>query len=115
MARSSAGAPTSAGGARTRAPRRGTLEELASGRDRSLLRGTDATRCRRLASEHLRELGDPGIVVMSVDLRDGSAVALALGDPEVGICMRRDLREMRHAQHLVTPTYEPHAPPDRIR
>ena len=67
-----------------------------------------------LAAEHLGELDDAALAVEVLDLGDGPAVALALGDPVVGVGMGRDLRQVGDAQHLVATREGPQAAPDRV-
>ena len=99
--------PASAGLDDPAAPGLGTVEELAGARQRGRPAG--------VAAEHLGELDDPPLAVEVLDLGDRPAVALALGDPVVGIGVRRDLGQVGDAQDLVPAGEGPQAPPDRVR
>ena len=74
-----------------------------------------ARRPSGVATEHLGELDDPALAVEPLDLGDGPAVALALGDPEVGVGVGGDLGQVGDAQDLVAAGERPQAPPDRVR
>ena len=67
---------------------------------------------RRRASGPARD--PPGLVVEAVDLGHGPAVPFPLRDPEMGVGVGRDLRQVGHAQDLVAPGQRPQAPADRV-
>src|SRR6476661_4444791 len=91
-----------------RSPRVGTIEELTGRGERGLARGRAPT------AEHRADLPDLILAVEPDDLRHGPAAAFALRDPEVGVRVGGDLRQVRHAEHLVAAAEEPQAAADRI-
>src|SRR5215207_6710061 len=88
------------------APALGPIEQLASRGER---RGP-----ARLTAEHLGELDDAPLAIEPFDLGDRAPVALALGDPELDIGVRRDLRQVRDAQDLVATRECPQAAADGV-
>ena len=89
------------------APGLGAVEELAGAGQRRRATG--------VAAEHLGQLDDPALAVELLDLGHGPAVALALGDPVVGVGVGGDLGQVRDAQDLVASGEGPQAAPDRVR
>ena len=67
------------------------------------LGGVPARRVRAEAGEHPRQLGDPRVAVDGRRARDRPAAELALRHRDLGVGVRRDLGEVRHAQDLVAP------------
>src|SRR6476646_2191070 len=70
-------------------PGLGAVEELA--------RAGQGRGTTRVTTEHLGELDDAAFAVETFDLSDRPAIALALGDPVVGVRVGRDLGQMGHA------------------
>ena len=91
-----------------------TLPRQASARSSSSRAAARPAAAPAPLPQHLRQLDDPALAVQPLDLGDGPAVPLALADPELGVGMGRDLREVRDAQHLVAAGQRPQAAPDRV-
>lgn len=82
------------------------VEQLPSRRER---RGI-----ARPTTEHRRQLDYPTFAIKPLDSGDRPPITFALADPELGVGVSCDLRQVGDAQDLMTPGQTPQAPSDRV-
>src|SRR4029434_8235653 len=66
----------------------------------------------RVATEHSRDLAPPLVALDAARVGRGHALTSALGDEDVVVRPRRDLRKVRDREHLMVCGDAPHSLPD---